>query len=690
MLTHLQTRDNDLGGSRATVVETESPAAETQQPHEPEQSEQPEQHEQSEGPGNSRQPERDEDSVRLSNGVLDADAMDGALGRRLRPRILCVVRDCPNADGLMYDKCTVDKWDRDRPANVSGEYIFVSYTRAQFQTYSATDLEKWEEAKTDEEKVIRMEMPTMYQHDLNRLCDIGIEAAKGASVRAFWIDVLCMSPDTMKLDSHRICDVARGSNRIVIAVQGDYRERLTAMLARHPEPEETDAALLRTWASRLWTLPEMLLAPTRHDFEVYRAGLVPRFVEAIPKRNMAEKAYKHKDGQRIRQLVDHFEASQHLTPTELLTIGLQCLISRGTRPYMKADAIYALMTMARRRPVPVEGESLFVAFARLSLLNDTNNLLERLICLLPRHRGSPWHGMDDFWDAKLWDIVPTCQVAAVADENDDQTVLLDGAVGASITWHEMKKVAVLKRRTPWRTFGSWVIRLAPGWLLLASILLGTMGGSQVATLDPETGESKEKPSPALIIAIIFFVIGVISVLFLPSVMLAQVKGKFWSTQALLVGLEGHASLPWLELQLFGFQEGRLRWSPDGSTQSQYRLKEGGPGMWLKGECEGVEPSREIPEISPDSSLDSERLFTIVDTYSLTATLIRSVHPPSVALVCGHEGGMRRALLCSYDYKTQTFHRETVIRMPTKVLDRMDRVDKFRFSMKSMPLARELG
>jgi len=42
--------------------------------------------------------------------------------------------------------------------------------------------------------------------------------------------------------------------------------------------------------------------------------------------------------------------------------------------------------------------------------------------------------------------------------------------------------------------------------------------------------------------------------------------------------------------------------------------------------------------------------------------------------------MRRTLLCSYDYRTQTFHKETVVRMPTKVLDRMDRVDKFRFSM----------
>ena len=75
---------------------------------------------------------------------------------------------------------------------------------------------------------------------------------------------------------------------------------------------------------------------------------------------------------------------------------------------------------------------------------------------------------------------------------------------------------------------------------------------------------------------------------------------------------------------------------------------------------------------------------------MTATVIRAVHPPTTALVCGQEGGMRRVLLCSYDYTTQTFHRETVIRMPTKVLDRMDRVDRFRFSMANMPLGPRNG
>lgn len=45
--------------------------------------------------------------------------------------------------------------------------------------------------------------------------------------------------------------------------------------------------------------------------------------------------------------------------------------------------------------------------------------------------------------------------------------------------------------------------------------------------------------------------------------------------------------------------------------------------------------------------------------------------------------MRRAALCSYNHWTQTFHRETIVRMPTKVLDRMDRVDKSSFSLRSL-------
>ena len=90
-------------------------------------------------------------------------------------------------------------------------------------------------------------------------------------------------------------------------------------------------------------------------------------------------------------------------------------------------------------------------------------------------------------------------------------------------------------------------------------------------------------------------------------------------------------------------------------------------------------------VEPEVEMEPDRLFTLIDTYTLTVTTFRAVHPPSAVLICGREGGAQRALLCSYDFRTQTFHRETVLRMQTNVLNRLDRVERFRFSMESMPL-----
>jgi hypothetical protein len=248
----------------------------------------------------------------------------------------------------------VDKWDENRSAGDSGEYVFVSYTRIHFET--------------------RQE-----------LVGIGIASAKDIGLQAFWIDHLCLPEDTPgqeTQDSHRICDIARGTYRMVIAVRGKTQEQ-----------NETLDTLLEGWASRLWTLPELLLAPMGQDIAIYQVihnnpSSMRKPVCQIAKRNMAERAYM-KDGELVRQLVDHFEASLQLTQTELFTLGLECLLNRIYNAFLPADTIYALMTLARRRPRPKKEETLFEAFAQLSLLNDSNQLLERLLCTLPKKkRGS--------------------------------------------------------------------------------------------------------------------------------------------------------------------------------------------------------------------------------------------------------------------------------------------------------------
>lgn len=587
---------------------------------------------------------------------------DKSFGRHLRPRFLCVIAN--NSKG--YERVDVDEWDRTRSEAFNGGYVFVSYTRYHFTS------------QQDREK---------------ELVEIGIASAKQARLQAFWLDFICLPdapPGEDWQDSHRICDVARGAYQMVIAVK-DATTASGSVVTQRPAGLDS---LLQGWASRLWTLPELLLAPTKHDIDVYlvrsndaHSTSVP--ADSIAKRNMAERAYT-KDGLLVRQLVDHFEASLQLTQTELFTIGLECLLNRDYNLFFEADPIYALMTLARRRPRPNKDETLFEAFAQLSLLNDSNMLLERLLCTLPKTRGSPWSKIEDFWNVKLWDIAPTVQVASITP---DDSVLIDGAFGASIEWGQLSNVGVLKRQTIWRTIGNFLVLFAPGWLILSCILLALESNS-FASYREVTGsngypkiEKSKQVNPAIAAGIIFFLIAFAAIASLPYLVLRKYRGKFWSTQAQLFGLEGHADLEWLETQLFGLSDGRLKWASTGSTQSVHKQKY--DGDYIDGEYEALEPvDDQLPiadDLPKESALEPDRLFTLVDTYSMTAMVFRAVHPPSVALICGHEGGMRRALLCSYNYMTQTFHRETVVRMPTKVLDRMDRIDKFRFSMKNMPL-----
>ncbi|KAF2192136.1 hypothetical protein K469DRAFT_554704 [Zopfia rhizophila CBS 207.26] len=78
--------------------------------------------------------------------------------------------------------------------------------------------------------------------------------------------------------------------------------------------------------------------------------------------------------------------------------------------------------------------------------------------------------------------------------------------------------------------------------------------------------------------------------------------------------------------------------------------------------------------------EAQTRFTLIGTYTMTTTALSAERPPSVVIIWGRDGGMQRAVLCSYDWMTQTFCRETVLRMKTLVLDRMFRVERFRFAL----------
>jgi len=80
-------------------------------------------------------------------------------------------------------------------------------------------------------------------------------------------------------------------------------------------------------------------------------------------------------------------------------------------------------------------------------------------------------------------------------------------------------------------------------------------------------------------------------------------------------------------------------------------------------------------------LTGRQIFTLIDTYSMEVTLFEATRPPTCLFLCASEGGLQRAIGCSYDFTSQTFYRETVLRMPSSVINRMNRVPRFRIGFR---------
>ncbi|OCK73354.1 hypothetical protein K432DRAFT_313016 [Lepidopterella palustris CBS 459.81] len=566
-------------------------------------------------------------------GRTDHTDFDGSPARHLRPRFLCVLKDHISNAG--FEIVSVEDWVNAHDGHAHLDYVFVSYTRRH----------------------------NLYTEDLLHLCQQGIRAAQEAEVPAFWIDVLCVDPTTFAQDIYRICDVVRGAHSMIIALKNSVDNRVMLQ-----GPSSNRDKLLKEWGGRLWTLPEILLCPNTHGIAIHIHGSVAA-PECFTKRSLASLAYYPRDAKTVRQLIDHYEGTLILTSLELVTIGLECLQSRmgNTKHFADGDLAYALMGLLCRRPAVVKGESAFEAFAKLSLANDSNMLLERLICVLPSVKGRPWYKIKDAWKVKLWDIYPTCQIAGIGA---GQTVILDGAYGASIRWKSLKPVAFIRRKTGFRFAIKLLLRGAPLYFITGVAMLASSTRARVPSHAQPT-------NPVEVIGILFFVFATIIILLSPYLLLATYRGKFWSTQGWFFGIEGEPDLATIEKSLFGVDLGRLSWSINSSMLSRHQNEEHEQPVKAP-----QDPDQQQPAVQ-----EQERVFTLVDTYTMTVTRFRAVRPPVAVLICGREGGMQRAVLCSYNWRTQTFHRETVLRMKTMVLERMFRVDKFRFSMNGINTAK---
>ena len=535
--------------------------------------------------------------------------------RPIEPKYLCFLHE---KQGMEIRD--VSEWKKEH--DVEATYILVSYTSEQFPT--------------DEEQLF--------------LHDVGEHAARAAGVRAYWVGCSCLGNTKEEQESNvwRISDVVRGARSMVIAVSNPGGK----------EQGASDNKLLHDWGTRVWTLPEVLLTPANSEIQVFSRNAGLDAPTTVYKRNFAS---IWGDSSISRELIDHYEGTLTLSSLELVTIALRCLHNRQKGFYLRGDMAYALMGLLRRRPTVVKSDSAFQAFARLSLANENDLLLERLICVLPKTPSQPWYHMDDQWDVSLWDILPSTQVCGIAD-ND--TVLIDGGYAAAIRWKAFAPVASLKRDSWGRFFFRYFFRSISYWFFLGIGLIaaGGSGGNALVA-----------------VGAIFLTIALLIVLASPYIIRKLYSGKLWGTQAWFFGFEGYMDIETIERHIFGADMGHLKWSTNGSPLSVHSANE-------YGECIGRDPTSN-PETAEkvknaiNAKMGDQRIFTLVDTYTLTVTMIEAERPPVAVVIAGAEGGMQRALLCSYDWATQTLYRESVIRLETLVLDQMSRVGRLRLGLR---------
>lgn len=542
--------------------------------------------------------------------------------RLLKPRHLCFLRE-PYDDELHgVDVRSVADWEATDGVDAPLNYLFIAYSTEHFSHDS--------------------------QEDKAALHVIAETAARAAKVQAYWVAVSCMrDPDELESDVYRISDVLRGAQAMIIAVG---QPRSSSMKV----PTDT---LLSQWGSRMWTFPEVLLSPGQ-TIAVYTRGSDLRAPLRVSKNQFAGRVWNASDATEARQLIDHYIGSLGLSRLELAVTALKCLYNRYTTEHLAGDRAYALMGLLRLRPQVDQTDTPFQAFARLSLANDSDKLVERYFCTLPVSMTQPWYTMDDAYNSRLWDIEPYCQVAGICDEN---TVILDGARGASIRWKSFFPVG---------------FETGPSFKRQMAVLAMHNNGTVFVMGIVLCSFSRVVPLLAFF-GVVLLLLAIWIWLQSPRLIRTTYGGKLTDVQAALFGFEGYINAPAVERSIFGGCFDRIGWSANGSPLSRSVVEDG--------ERFGVDPTkdpavRELVERAKHARPGDMRVFTLVDTYNMEMTMFEAVRPPTCVFLCASEGGMQRAIACSYDWTTQTMYRETVLRMPTPSINRMERVPRFRIGI----------
>lgn len=497
--------------------------------------------------------------------------------------------------------------------------------------------------------------------------------AEKKGYKAYWLDKQCIHQEyglEKDYDVYTMCDIVRSSGLVAI------------LLGENTEQARSD------WGSRLWTLPEGLLAPgdsvvwchedsdgVLHHDEVNKVEMTSTFWgEANDASN--------EGGSPIRTLAEHFSNVLTLSRLELLPSIINALAAKGwtNKNARHSDLAYAVMGFLHYRLERNEDDTLFQSLARLSFSNDSDRIIERMVCILPKQDPANPPGRDgmdnsdlfrglseeDQFHTRVHDITPLCDIVGVAHE--DNTVIVDNCKAVHIRWKNFPRPVVQRRQGMRKMLATFFVAAGLWWLLWGFDLAITwVPFWAVFPSNGDQTDSSDYQNKILALVIAGFVsVAVLLSLAGPFSAQSLFGGTVEKSSPNLVAFEGVMPISEVEKVVFGNFEGRLTYAPSSTPFCALQ------NARHRRERLGMEPNwishPEINECLDGVVPKGHHLFTLVDMGDLSVSIMSAERPPTVALLCGREGGMVRAVLCSWSFENDCLYKETVVRMPSTVYE----------------------
>ncbi|KAG0700176.1 hypothetical protein DFH29DRAFT_853916 [Suillus ampliporus] len=546
-----------------------------------------------------------------SSRVIEEGEMDIPT-HTLYPRLL-IIRDRTQN---VWVPCT------DRDTIIRTKFIAISY-RAVDAFTRGPDMEQEKAEFTDEVRA----------------------AVLGQNFNAYWLDLECIgeTPSEKNLDLYCMADVYRGAEVTLI------------MLGKAASGENL---CWRGWGERVWTMPEALLSSRlcykfRDREEVTPLSLF----------ELGNLAYTNYDIEQA--IINAYSGKDPLERLERLTLLKSAIWRRGTAALpahtapppppkldmidekpatsgaYRAERVYALMGFFEHRIQPNRSEDDLRALVRLSMANDNDRIAERMVSMLPSviTKTACWYADDDLYKANLWDILPEIQVAGITENG---ALVVDGCRAAAIRWKDFPEIAFETTDSLRRTVLGFIPYLSLPCLIIGIGIFWTTRAGGIALI----------------------VIGLVLLFISPRLFLFSQSGRIVTAQPWFIGVKGIVSIQEVEKHLYGGARGhfpRMYYTPSGS---QFSIPE---RSTVRGGSARQYEYAKLAESGPDAG----HVFTLIDTYSSTMYYFRAERAPTVCIFAGREGGLGRFVLCSEKCDINELHKESVLRMPTEISQKME-------------------